>query len=438
MADKKIAIDVPLGSEMQQVIVPRDQFLGSFLPKQMPVLQDPEAELKRSIHEAFETCGIVNNAKPGAKACIVITDRTRPTPNHMIVPILLDTLNTLGVRDKDMTIIVGVGMHAPDSAEAIRQNVGKAVADRVEVINSEPDNEDAMVFMGETSFGTPVEVHCRFAEADIRIGTGNVTPCMLAGWSGGGKIVLPGVVSRRTIYENHKRFTGILADLECGSLLGIMPPQNIVRADIEEAATKSGIDMVINTVLDTRNNPIAVWAGEHVSVHRAAIEKLLPYVEVKVPQQVDVLVTGVGEVNFEVSLFQGGSRVCGEVDRYLKNGGTLIMANECREGIYEGFEHEEFRDWMRQMPTPAKLRELTERMEIGGEKSCVLHAFSWLIHEKGCRIITVTNNMTKEELKEVHLDHAPHLQEAFDEALSSQGQGASVAAMPFGALVLPQ
>ncbi len=438
MADKKIAIDVPLGSEMQQVIVPRDQFLGSFLPKQMPVLQDPEAELKRSIHEAFETCGIVNNAKPGAKACIVITDRTRPTPNHMIVPILLDTLNTLGVRDKDMTIIVGVGMHAPDSAEAIRQNVGKAVADRVEVINSEPDNADAMVFMGETSFGTPVEVHCRFAEADIRIGTGNVTPCMLAGWSGGGKIVLPGVASRQTIYENHKRFTGILADLECGSLLGIMPPQNIVRTDIEEAATKSGIDMVINTVLDTRNNPIAVWAGEHVSVHRAAIEKLLPYVEVKVPQQVDVLVTGVGEVNFEVSLFQGGSRVCGEVDRYLKEGGTLIMANECREGIYEGFEHEEFRDWMRQMPTPAKLRDLTERMEIGGEKSCVLHAFSWLIHEKGCRIITVTNNMTKEELKEVHLDHASPVQKAFDDALNCYGKSASIAAMPFGALVLPK
>nr|NIQ39495.1 DUF2088 domain-containing protein [Pseudomonadota bacterium] len=273
MADKKIAINVPLGREMQQVSMPESQFLGSFLPKQMPVLEHPEAELRHSIHEAFETCGIMDKARPGAKACIVITDRTRPTPNHMIVPILLNALNALGVRDTDMTIIVGVGMHAPDSVEAIRQNVGKVVVDRVEVINGEPDNEEAMVLVGETSLGTPVEVDRRFAEADIKIGTGNVTPCMLAGWSGGGKIVLPGVVSRRTIYENHKRFTGILAELECGSLLGIMPPQNIVRADIDEAATKSGIDMVVNTVLDTENNLVAVRAGEHVSVHRAAIEK---------------------------------------------------------------------------------------------------------------------------------------------------------------------
>jgi nickel-dependent lactate racemase len=328
-------------------------------------------------------------------------------------------------------------MHAPDSVEAIRQNVGKVVVDRVEVINGEPDNEEAMVLMGETSLGTPVEVDRRFAGADIKIGTGNVTPCMLAGWSGGGKIVLPGVVSRRTIYENHKRFTGILAELECGSLLGIMPPQNIVRADIDEAATKSGIDMVINTVLDTRNNMVAVQAGEHVSVHRAAIEKSLAYTQVKVPQAVDVLVTGVGEVNYEVSLFQGGSRVCGGVDRYLKDGGTLIMANECREGIYEGFEHEEFREWMRQMPTPAKLRELTESLEIGGEKSCVLHAFSWLIHEKKCRIITVTDHMSQEELKELHLDYAPNIQRAFDEASICHGNSASIAAMPFGALVLP-
>lgn len=114
------------------------------------------------------------------------------------------------------------------------------------------------------------------------------------------------------------------------------------------------------------------------------------------------------------------------------------MANECREGIYEGFEHEEFREWMRQMPTPAKLRELTEGMEIGGEKSCVLHAFSWLIHQKKCRIITVTDNMTREELKEVHLDHASHVQQALEEALSCHGNGASAAVMPYAGLVLPK
>jgi nickel-dependent lactate racemase len=437
MAEKNISLNIPLGLNTQQVCIPRSQFIGAYLPKQMPVVQDPIGEVRRAVREALETSGLKRKVKPGAKACIAITDRTRPTPNSMIVPILLETLNALGITDRDITVIVGVGMHAPDSPQAIRQNVGQVVVDRVKVINGEPDNEEAMVLMGETSLGTPVEVDHRFAEADIKIGTGNVTPCMLAGWSGGGKIVLPGVVSRRTIYENHKRFTGILQELECGSLIGIMPPKNVVRADIEEAATKSGIDLVVNTVLDSRNNLVAVYAGDNVSVHRRAVEKLRPYVEVEIPQEVDVMVTGVGELSYEVSLFQGGSRVCGGVDRYLKDGGTLILANECREGIYEGFEHDEFRDWMQKMPTPGELRELTESLEIGGEKSCVLHAFSWLIHEKKCRIITVTDHMSQEELKEVHLDYAPNIQRAFDEASMCHGKSASIAAMPFGALVLP-
>ncbi len=438
MAKKMVTVDIPLGPDVQQARIPAGQFIGAYLPKRMPVPQDPEGVLRESIHEAMEIRSLGEKARPGAKACIAITDRTRPTPNHLIVPMLLEALNTYGIRDDDISIIIGVGMHAHDSPEAIRQNVGQAVLDRVQVINSEPDNEDVMVFVGETSFGTPVEVHRRFAEADIKIGVGNVTPCMLAGWSAGGKIVLPGVVSRRTIYENHKRFTGILAELGCGSLIGVMPPQNVVRADIEEAATMSGIDMVVNTVLDAEKNLVAAWSGDHKSVHRAAVEKMRPHVEIAVPEKVDVMVTGVGEVDYEVSLFQGGSRVSGGVDRYLKDGGTLIMANECREGIYEGFEHEEFREWMREMPTPARLRELTEAMEIGGEKSCVLHAFSWLIHEKNCRIITITNNMTKEELREVHVGHASHVQEALEEALNSHGNAASVAAVPFGALVLPK
>ncbi|NIQ39144.1 MAG: nickel-dependent lactate racemase [Proteobacteria bacterium] len=437
MAEKTISLNIPLGLKTQQVCIPRSQFVGAYLPKQMPIIQDPEAEVRRSVREAVETTGLRGKVKPGAKACIAITDRTRPTPNSMIVPVLLQTLNDFGIIDRDITVIVGVGMHAPDSPEAIRQNVGEAVLDRVEVINSDPDDEEAMILIGETSLGTPIEVDHRFAKADVKIGTGNVTPCMLAGWSGGGKIVLPGVVSRRTIYENHKRFTGILQELGYGSLIGIMPPKNVVRADIEEAATKSGIDLVVNTVLDSQSNLVAVYSGDPLSAHRRAVEKLRPYVEVEIPQEVDVMVTGVGELSYEVSLFQGGSRVCGSVDRHLKNGGTLIMANECREGIYEGFEHDEFRDWMQKMPTPAKLRELTESLEIGGEKSCVLHAFSWLIHEKKCRIITVTDHMSQEELKEVHLDYAPTIQRAFDDAYLCHGKSASIAAMPFGALVLP-
>jgi len=144
----------------------------------------------------------------------------------------------------------------------------------------------------------------------------------------------------------------------------------------------------------------------------------------------------VGDPALEVSLFQGGSRVCGGVDRYLKPGGTLVMVNACDEGIYEGFEHAKFRNWMRLMPVPAEIGQLVADGEMGGEKGCVLFTFSWLLHEMNCRVIVITDGMTTAELKEVHLDHAFDLQQAVDDALSRYTDP-SIGVMPYGGLVLP-
>jgi len=160
-------------------------------------------------------------------------------------------------------------------------------------------------------------------------------------------------------------------------------------------------------------------------------------VEVSLPQSVDVLIAGVGDPALEVSLFQGGSRVCGGVDRYLRPGGTLIMVNACTEGIYEGFEHEEFREWMRQMPTPREIGQLVDDEEMGGEKGCVLFTFAWLLHEMGCRVVIVTDGMTAGELEEIHLEHASSVQQAADDALDRCADDASVGVMPYGGLVLP-
>ncbi len=430
-------IEIPYGREKLLLRLPEDQIVGVCHPRSMKAASDPDALLREAIQDGFEERDLESKAHAGATACIAVTDRTRSTPNQLIVPLLLDQLNALGVSDKRITVISAGGMHAPDDVEALTGNVGPMVMKRVDVLTNEPDNEALMVCMGTTELGTPVEVHERFAEADIKLGVSNVMPCMLAGWSGSGKIVMPGVSSRRAIYHNHKFFVEPLMALNCASLMGVMPPGNPIRADIEDFATISGIDFLVNTVLNADRDLVDVFCGEHVAAHRAARDRMLPNVEVSLPQSVDVLIAGVGDPALEVSLFQGGSRVCGGVDRYLNPGGTLIMVNACTEGIYEGFEHDAFREWMRRMPTPREIGQLVEDEEMGGEKGCVLFTFSWLLHEMGCRVVVVTDGMMGDELKEIHLEHASDLQEAVNDALSSYGREASVGVMPYGGLVLP-
>ncbi len=430
-------IPIPYGQDMLALKVPESQVVGVCSPCSMPPAPDPDTLLRQSIEASMEERGLAAKVGPGARVCVAITDRTRSTPNSRIVPILLDQLNAFGVPDRNITVISGGGLHAPDSREDLLGTVGQAVLDRVEVITNEPDNDAVMVRLSTTDLGTPVEVHRRFAEADIKIGVTNVNPCMLSGWSGSGKIVMPGVSSRRSIHHNHKQFVKPLMELGCASLMGIMPPQNPVRADIEQCATIGGIDMVVNTVLDSQRQLVDVFCGEHVAAHRAAMARMLPNVEVSLPQAVDVLIAGVGDPALEVSLYQGGSRVCGGVDRYLRPGGTLVMANACREGLYEGIEHEEYRDWMRRMPTPAEIGQLVDDGEMGSEKGCVLFTFSWLLCEMNCRIIVVTDGMTAAELEDVHLDHAPSVQQAVDETLGCYAGGASIGIMPYAGLVLP-
>lgn len=417
--------------------LPDDQIVGVRNPRPMEAAPDPDGLLRDSIEASFRERDLAAKAKPGATACIAVTDRTRSTPNERIVPILLEELDALGVPDERITVISGGGMHAADGPEELAENVGQAVMERVEVLTNEPDNDSLMVDMGTTDLGTPVEVHERFAEADVKLGVSNVMPCMLAGWSGSGKIVMPGVSSRRAIYHNHKFFVEPLMEFNCSSLMGVMPPDNPIRADIEDFATISGIDLVVNTVLNSERRLVDVFCGEHVAAHRAARDCMLPNVEVSLSQSVDVLIAGVGDPALEVSLFQGGSRVCGGVDRYLRPGGTLIMVNACTEGIYEGFEREKFRDWMRRMPTPKEIGRLVEGEEMGGEKGCVLFTFSWLLHEMGCRIIVVTDGMSAEELADIHLEHASSVQQAVDDAKDSYDD-ASIGVMPYGGLVLPK
>ena len=427
---------IPHGHLMMDLEIPESQVVGVSYPKTMPPASDPSLVLENAIAAGFKETNLGEKAKPGAKACIVITDRTRSTPNRRVLPILLDHLNQIGVPDSHITVISGGGMHAADSHTDLTALLGGEMMSRVEVITNEPDNDDIMVKLGTTTIGTPVEVHHKFAEAEIKLGITNINPCMLAGWSGSGKIVMPAISSRRGIYHNHKFFVRPLIKLGIASLMGIMPPDNPVRADIEECATISGIDMVVNTVLDSNRELVIAFCGDHIRAHRAAMDYMKPHVEVSLPQKVDIMVAGVGDPALEISLFQGGSRVCGGVDRYLKPGGTLIMAIACTEGIYEGFEHEEFRQWMRKMPTPAEIGQIVEEGGMGGEKGCVLFTFSWLIHEMKCRIITVTAGMTAEELNDVHLDHAAQVQDALDEAMSHYNQP-SVGVMPYGGLVLP-
>ncbi|GAB6154295.1 nickel-dependent lactate racemase [Desulfosporosinus burensis] len=436
-SDTNVSFTVPSGTKELIAIVPVQNLIGIYNPMPLPPLDQPMVVMQKVIKDGLIKTGIAGIAAVGKKIAIGVTDRTRLTPNNEILPILLSELHALGIEDADVTIIIGTGVHTPDSKEDIEKNLGAEIADRIEVLNNRPF-EKVHIELGTTSFGTPVQIHHKFADADIKIVTGNIVPCLMAGWTGGGKTVLPGIVSKETIYTNHKLFTDQLEKSGRGSMIGVLPPQNIVRADIEEAAAVAGLQMVVNTVLDEENQIVGILAGEHIEVHRDGVAVSGRSLEVTIHEKADIVVAGVGSAGFEISLYQGASRAIQALDDIIKPGGTVIVPCECREGIYEGILKQKYADWMKRMPDPEEIRALTRDDTMPPEEGVVLYAFSWLLHKLKCKMVVVTDGMTQEELRDVHMGHASTLQQAMDAALKDHGPQARVTVLPYAGKVIPK
>lgn len=429
---------IPYGSSFQVVKVPEEQLLGIFLPQKLETLKNPGKAAREVIRQGLEETQITVKASPACRVAIGITDRTRVTPHRLFLPLLLNELNGLGVPDENITIIVGTGMHAPDSVEDIRRNVGEEIQRRIRIINNHPLEKDLYTRVGQTSYGTPINLHREFAAADIKIVTGNIIPCLMAGWTGGGKTLLPGVVDRDCIYFNHKFSMDQLLKANRGAMLGVLPPENIVRDDIEEAATRAGLDMAVNSVLNFDETLVQVLAGEHREIHREGVNTALKGLEAPFPGKADIIIGGVGNLGFDISLYQGGSRVLQSLDEVIKEGGTIIFTCECREGIYEGIMKDVYTDWMQQMPTPEEIVRLMEEDTLPPEDGVVIYVFSWIIHKLKCNVVVVTEGLTEAELKAVHMNSAPSLQHALDAALDRHGAGAQVAVLPYASMMMPR
>lgn len=433
--NKIVEINIPCGGKQAAVRVPEKNLLGIFYPIRLEPLRDPGAGIEAEIARGFETTGIEKMASPASKVAIAVTDRTRVTPNKLFLPALLNKLNNLGVPDQNITILIGTGMHAPDSEEDIRQNVGEEAARRVRVINNTPLEQSVFVECGRTSYGTPVQVHREFAGSDIRIVTGNIVPCLMAGWTGGGKTVLPGVASKETIYCNHKLFPDQLEKASRGAMLGVLPPANIVRDDIEQAAAVAGLHMAVNSVLNFDESIVRVLAGPHVEIHREGVNTALQALGAVFPRKADIIIGGADP--WGVSLYQGGSRFLQSLDGVINEGGSVIFSCECKEGLYEGILKDVYTRWMQEMPTPEEIRDLTVKDILPPEEGVVLYVFSWIIHKLKCKVVVVTQGMSGNELAEVHMGHALSLQDALDAALLYHGPDAGVAVLPYGTMMLP-
>jgi nickel-dependent lactate racemase len=261
-------------------------------------------------------------------ACILICDITRPVPNKLFLRPMIEDLIKGGVPASNILVLVATGLHRPSEGVELEELVGDPwVLKTVRVENHFARNDADHVDLGRTPRGTPVKIDRRFLDADLRVVTGLVEPHFMAGWSGGRKVVAPGVAHQETIRTFHAaRFMEDPLASQC-NLVG-----NPLHEEQLEIVRLIGEIYALNTVLDEERDLVYVNFGEVTASHLAAVEFITAATAIPVARKFKTVLTSSAGYPLDKTYYQTVKGMVTPMD-ILEPGGTLIIASECSEGF---------------------------------------------------------------------------------------------------------
>ncbi|MGC8878018.1 MAG: nickel-dependent lactate racemase [Anaerolineae bacterium] len=318
---------------------------GTLLQSQeMPPLTAPANGIRQALANPTGSMPLRQMAKPGDRVCLVFTDATRACPDVLLVPAILEELRAAGVRDEDITLLCGTGLHRPSTPAEKTAKLGASVVGRYRVVDHTPQDGAQLAYLGTTASGAPVWINRLVTEADLVIATGVVEPHLYAGYSGGPKTVAIGTAGEPTIAYTH----GIRLTDHPNTRLGRIEG-NPFHQTLREIAQRAGLRFILNVALDNQERIVAVRAGDPEQSFRELVALARDLYEVPVDRQYDLVIAGVGHPK-DVNLYQA-SRAATYVFRapkpVLKHGGCIIVPAPCPEGVGRGSGEQRFYEIMR-------------------------------------------------------------------------------------------
>lgn len=413
---------LPYGKTDICVRIPARNFLGTIEPVDKSSAPDGRKEIERALKEPLGSKSLNDIVKTEHKVAIVVDDATRPAPSHVMLPPLLDELNNSGVKDENITIIFGCGTHRTVTQEEAAKLLGVGVVNRVRAISHDYKAEDH-VYVGKTKkHSTKVYLNRVFANADVKILTGDICFHYYAGYGGGRKSVLPAVTGEETIRNNHVLLLDPKA--KAGILEG-----NPVHQDMVEAAKLAEVDFILNVVMNSEGDIVKAFAGDFERAFHEGTKLVDELYRISVDRKADIVVVSAGGHPADLNLFQAYKGVDNAL-RVVKRNGVVILVAECPEG----HGSQVFYDWMVKFKDSNAVRKQIKRnFVLGGHK-----AYYLMEALEKVKIILVSSMPDYYAQNVFRLKTARAVNDAMNQALSITGKKAKVLAMPHGNSTLPE
>lgn len=424
MAYRTTRVSLPYGSKVVEIDIPTANLMTVANPSEVTPQADLATQVRQALRHPIGRESFSASLKGGEHLLLLVDDITRPTPIDCILPTLLEELDVERKKIK-VTILIALGTHRKMSQEEIQNRVGSQIVTSYPVLNHEWDDESVLVDLGVTPNGTPIKVNRLIQEADVCLGIGIIVPHNLAGWSGGGKIVQPGICGKETTYHTH-----LLAARSPSSNMG--KAVNPVRAEIEKVAKQTRLKGVVNTILDRRGTVAHVVAGASQATHRRGVELARPIWEVPVPRLADIVLVSSYPANID---FWQANKGLYAAEQIVKRGGDVILLTPCPEGLSSQREHVATLEALAGIPSRDLFHE-TQRRGIHDYAALTVSNIAACCHELAW-VTVVSEGLSDAALGVLGFERAASVEEALDVALKRQGEEASIVVLPHGGETLP-
>jgi len=389
-----LKVELRYGRELLPVEIPDNLDVQFLHLNRLPTVEDENEAIKESFRSPIGSAPLAEIARGKSSACIVISDVTRPVPNQKILAPMLEVLQESGIAQDKITILVATGLHRPNVGEELEEMIGQEIARNYRVVNHDARDTSMMERLGEVPmFGgktATVSINRTYLEHDLKITTALIEPHLMAGYSGGRKLICPGIASAETILQFHS------------------PPM------IGHPRAHAG---------NLEDNPVHAMSRAVAGI--AHVDR-----QTKVPcRAADIVITTAAGYPLDTTLYQCIKGMLGALPA-IKPGGTMILAASMSQGL----GGDEFAAMCQSLTTPEEF--------IARIGAAPVEIDQWQLQEmmqvlQKCEVMVVTGGVDDETLRSALLTPMPTVEEALAAALQKHGADASLVVIPEGPYVTP-
>jgi len=418
-----VRVRLDYGTDGLEVDLP-DERATVIEPMPRTAVDDPRATVRQALRAPLERPPLRDLVRTGQKVAISVCDITRAQPRREMLLAIFDEMPH--VRAEDVTILIATGTHRANTDAELERMLGRDILGRYRVLNHDSRDASMLARAGTTSTGVQVELNRHWLDAAFRITTGFVEPHFFAGFSGGPKMVAPGLAGLATVMTLHDARRIGHPRATWGITEG-----NPIHDDVREIASMVGVQFAVDVTLNRDQKITAAFAGDVLTEHRAACAYVKDTAMCQVPLPFDVVVTTNSGYPLDQNLYQAVKGMSAAA-KIVKPGGTIVAVAECRDGLPS---HGSYGAVLAAAESPAALLAL-----IGSPGYSVPD--QWQVQVQAqiqikANVLVKTAGLGPDELRAAHFTPIDDISGAVRAALDRAGTSSTLCVLPQGPQTIP-